>query len=316
MRREFTPIGAVSMLIYFLAGVVLCLQVGQSKAVPEWHLPAAVLSILDIAIAGVTVYVWKRGVSLGAWVLGMGTLLVMRLAVSSAAASAFMVLHEGTAFQVASRQISQTLPRICANFFALIVCYPVRSFLPARLLPDRSAPADISAPGGDFVGPGAPGGDAALWFVRGEERIPVWVPGKKERGTGEARPPSELADIEGEVELPLKAILAQVPQEMIGPKAATYTDSHMGAIPLAVIVPQLAEARIVVKLDDLADWLPSGALEVPREALGLDGEPPLVLLPLELVVPHLPESVLELPPPSLPAWAKVAEVEKVSFATI
>jgi hypothetical protein len=217
---------------------------------------------------------------------------------------------------VASRQISQTLPRICANFFALIVCYPVRSFLPARLLPDRSAPADISAPGGDFVGPGAPGGDAALWFVRGEERIPVWVPGKKERGTGEARPPSELADIEGEVELPLKAILAQVPQEMIGPKAATYTDSHMGAIPLAVIVPQLAEARIVVKLDDLADWLPSGALEVPREALGLDGEPPLVLLPLELVVPHLPESVLELPPPSLPAWAKVAEVEKVSFATI
>jgi hypothetical protein len=313
MRREFTPIGAISMLIYFLAGMVLCLQVAQSKGVPDWRLPGAVLWSLDVAIAGCAVYVWKRGSSFGAWVIGIIAILAARLALTLAAAGAFTVLHEGTAFEVALRHTSQTLPRICANAFALIVCYPIRDFLPLRLLPERGEARSGFAPGQEAAGGG---GDAALWFVRGEERIPIWMPGQKERGSAQGRAGGELADVEGEVLLPLKSVLAQVPQEMIGPKAASFDDSQMAAIPLAVIVPQLAEARIVVKLDDLAEWLPDGALEVPPESLGMDGEPPLVLLPLELVVPRLPEGVLDLPAAAPPAWAKNVEVEKVSFATV
>jgi len=319
MRREFSTISAVSMAMFFLAATVVCLQIAHTKGLPSWRLSPGVIWALEIAVFGTCVHLWRRRISLGPWVLAIGALVLVRIGITHASALGYQFIQAAASYQAGMQEMSQVLPRACAALFSLIVLSPVRVFLPATLLPARPRPR--SAPGGaTFAFPDMPtdgANDPALWFVRGDEKIPVWLgTGRQSSVDDVVSAGTPVAQMEGCLELALRDVLAQIPQEFIAEKAARHQDTEPVSFPLAVIIPQLREARIVVRLDELCDRLPHDVVNLPDLWVGPEEEVPLVLLPLEMVVPKLPEGMLELPPPSPPSWAKLAYTEKVVFARV
>jgi hypothetical protein len=88
------------------------------------------------------------------------------------------------------------------------------------------------------------------------------------------------------------------------------------ALPLALIGPQLKEGLLLLRLADLRVALPPGVLTEAPDLEAVGGEPVLVSLPLEEVVPVLPPEALELPSPSPPAWAGFPDPESVVFAVV
>lgn len=318
MRRGFSPIGALSTLIFFLAAVVICLQLAHTKSVPEWRLPPPVVWLLEVAIFGMIVYAWKPRISFGAWMVGIGVLVLVRLSLTATCTLGYQVVQQSASLEgLGAQHLSGPVLRICAALFAVMVLYPMRGVLPVRLLAAREGRRiSTSAAGSATSGSGA-ANEPALWFVRGEEKIPVWL-GAGRQSDDDAIVPDLAQDetIEGSVLLPLREVLAQVPPELVSQKAMECQDSTFVSLPLSVIVPQLKEARIVVRLDDLRNWIPSETINVPPDWADPGAEAPLVFLPLELVVPRLPEELLELPPPSPPDWAKDKQADTVVFAII
>ncbi len=317
MRKDFSGIGAVSMVAFFLAATVVCLQIVHSKALPPWPLPAGVIWMLEIALFGVTVYAWRRAIALGPWLLAIGAAIVVRLGITHASAFAYSLFDPTVTHQLALSEMNASLPRLCTAFFALVVLYPLRSFLPEKLAqPKTRTRSDSPAVAFAFQNTPTDGAnDPALWFVRGEEKIPVWLDAQR-GGDGDASvaTPVVSEEIEGDVDLPVRDVLAQIPQEFVSEKAERLDGSEVVSLPLATILPQLREARIVIRFDELCERLPDGLIDVSETRRLEEAETPLVLLPLELVVPRLPEGILVLPPPSPPAWAKLELTDKVVFA--
>ncbi len=318
MRKEFSGIGAVSMVTFFLAATVVCLQLVHSKVLPAWPLPAGVIWMLEIALFGLTVYLWRRAISLGAWLLAIAAGVAVRLGITYASAFAYSLFVPSVSHQWALTEMNATLPRLCTAFFALVVLYPLRSLLPERSSRSK-ARARSDSPAVAFAFQDAQNKndaeDPALWFVRGEEKIPVWLDAQRGGGADTlvaSSPPTER--IEGDVEIPVREILAQIPQEFVSEKADRLDGSEMVPFPLAAILPQLKEARVVVRFDELCERLPDGVIDASETRRLEEAETPLVLLPLELVVPRLPEGVFSLPAPSPPAWAKLELTDKVVFA--
>ena len=314
MRREFSGISAVSMVMFFLAATVVCLQITHTKGLPDWPLPQGVIWALEVAIFGAAVYLWRRRVSLGPWLLAIGALLLVRMGLTHSSAFAYSLMHTETSYQAALAEMSEVLPRVCAALFSLVVVHPLRYFLPATLLPGRSRSQSRAAA---FAFPDMPTSgpnDPALWFVRGEEKIPVWLDAKNSGGDDAVSSATPMEQVEGYLDLPLRDVLAQIPHEFISEKAARHDGAEPVSLPLAVVLPQLREARIVIRLDELCDRLPSDVVDLPEAMVMAEEEVPLVLIPIELVVPRLPEGALEMPPASPPAWAKLECTEKVVFA--
>jgi hypothetical protein len=313
MRRDFTAISGFSMAISFVAAVVLCLQITQIKAAPEWQISGATVRVVELAIFGTAVYAWRPKISLSGWILGILLLTFVSMSLTMCAALALTVIQGLGDFMTAMSRTSALVVRVCAAFFSLMVFYPVRMLLPIRRerKPDRKRFARSAAA---FAA--AAEGDPALVLVGGQDAIPVWE--TRNRPATFARDESDMApalDVDGAIDLPLHALLAQIPRDMWGESANGYAPTHPVPVPLEVIAPQLKEARVVLRLGDLYELLPPGAM---RDISLVDPgrEDGLVLLPLELIVPQLPAEVLELPPPSPPAWANVDENESVLFATL
>ena len=86
MRNDLTSISVFSMAISFVAAIVVCMQVGQTEALPGWKMPEAIVWSLEVAIFGVAVLAWQPQISLLGWVIGIGALSVLRSAVGLAAA--------------------------------------------------------------------------------------------------------------------------------------------------------------------------------------------------------------------------------------
>ena len=315
MRRDFTAISGFSMAISFVAAVVLCIQITQMKAAPEWQISGATVWAVQLAIFGTAVYAWRPGISLSGWILGILLLILVSLSLTTTTALALTFIQGLGDFPSSFNRTSALGPRVCAAFFSLMVFYPVRVVLPIRRERPRRKRFVADGDATSMAIAGAEG-DPALLLVGGDDAIPVWdarrraVPGGI--STSDSVPALEL---EGTVDLPLSAVLAQIPRELWGENAQGYTPSHPVAIPMEVVVPQLKEARIVVRLLDLYTWLPPGAVRAPAE-LDHERQSELILLPLELVVPQLPLEVFELPPATPPAWAHMDENESVLFATI
>ena len=318
MRRDFTAISGFSMAISFVAAVVLCLQITQTKAAPEWQISGATVWIVQLAIFGTAVYAWRPGISLSGWMLGILVLIFVSLSLVTTTSLALAFIQGGGDFPTAFGRTASLGPRVCAAFFALMVVYPLRVLLPIRRERPRRRRFTASDDAAGMVMPGAEG-DPAVLLVGGDEAIPVWEPRSRPaggRGDGESTSISMGGlGLDGTIDLPLHAVLAQVPRELWGGSAQGYDPSHPVPVPLEVVVPQLKDARIVVRLLDLYDWLPPDAVRSPAE-LGDGKQSEVVLLPLELIVPQLPLEVFELPPATPPAWAHVDENESVLFATI
>ena len=315
MRREFTAISAFSSVIAFVAGVVLCMQVAHAGTTPGWEVSEPMIWAMEIAIFGTAVYAWRSRISLVGWFIGITGLVLVRLAVGSGAALFLAALREGQTINVALEDTSRMTPRMCAVLFSLMVCYPLRQFLPvraARLGRQRrfaESPAVQSATG-QF-----PGSDGDLVIWAGSEQ-------KAGADRDRAHPVRSMLDavrpplgIDGALELPVRMVLAQMPHELLSDRASEIDNSQVMLIPLDVILPQLREARVVVTPAQVRGWLPSSAR---RALVDLDeaeeAAESQVLLPLELVVPRLPPEALALAAPSPPAWADAEGAERVVFA--
>ena len=301
------------MAISFVAAVVLCLQITQVQAAPEWQISGLTVWAVSLAIFGTAIYAWRPGISLSGWILGILVLTLVSLSLTMGTAAVLAFVQGGGDFTAAMGRTSTLAPRMCAAFFSLMVFYPLRLLLPVRKprKPDRRRFAQSAA----AQEAGAGEGDPAVLLVGGDQAIPVW---EMRSRPGAARQSSDTLtslELDGSVDLPFDVLLAQVPRDMWGDGAEGYSASLPVPVPLEVIFPQIKEARVVMRLADLRQLLPPGAMKDPSDT-DLDREEGLVLLPLELIVPQLPPEALELPPPSPPAWATVDEDESVLFATI
>jgi hypothetical protein len=322
MRRDFTAISAFSMAISFMAAVVLCIQIAQIKSAPEWEISGITAWVVEVAIFGTAVYAWRQGISLSGWTLGILVLVFIRLSLATSAAVGLALVQNLSDFNSALERTSALGPRVCSALFALMVFYPLRLLLPIRSYRKsrKQRYAESAAVGTAIAIAGE--GDPALLVGGPGDAIPVWDARGRGSRTGvghralQEDPLHPVLELEGTVEVPLRILLAQVPPDLLGESAKEYEGSHPVSIPLEVVLPQLREARVAVKLGDLHDWLPPGVMQAPLQ-FDVEREAALVLLPLELIVPQVPPEALELPPASPPAWAKVGgEAEPVVFATL
>ena len=315
MRKDLTSISMFSMAISFVAAIVVCMQVGQTEALPGWSMPGAIAWSMEVAIFGVAVLAWQPQVSLLGWMIGIGALSVLRSAVGLGAAVTLVALQDAGPLLPVIDQMSQLAPRLCAALFALMVFYPLRLLLPVKPL-ERSTDRKRFATGAAAsAGQGASEeNDSGVMIMAAS--------GAAKESSAEAAPWAEAevpylpsAPVKGTIEVPLRVLLAELPQELVTDRAAEHDESELVSIPMNVVVRQLREAQIVVTLDDCYDWLPSGVMGSPGDFAISDEGAASVILPLELVVPQLPPEVFELPPPSPPAWAEAEVDESVVFAT-
>ncbi len=311
MRKEFTGISALSAIIAFTAGIVLCMQVSHVKPPAASAVAAPMLSIIEIAIFGTAVFAWQTRVSFFGWMLGIAGLWLMRMALVSGAAGVLAIgsgtMNVGPAF----RDASNLLPRLCAVGFALMVAYPFRILLPIRDAQPRSRSKNGQAPNGDK--------ELELLIVTAKERA-ANAPAPKAEPKPQANVGilSSAPTIDGEVELSLSGVLALMPENLVTDRALALSDTEVVRIPLTAILPQLKEAQVVFNVGELREWIPltvRKALVQPDQS-DIETENGLVALPLNLVVPQVPAEAFELPPPSPPAWAKVDADEHVVFATV
>jgi len=316
MRREFTAISVSSMIIASVAGIVFCLQLATLKPSPGFQLSEPVLWAVEVAILGAAIYIWQTHISLPGWVLGIGGIVCARVMLSLGAATVTQLGQPATDLPTAMGQMSAFAPRMCAIFFSLMICYPLRVFLPSR--PERATTdARRFAESPAVKSPVAVRGDSVSDLI-------IVAKGESDRGqTAEAQRrsarmlgvSSQQTEVDGTIELPAPTVLQLLPQELLRERLPQIKDSQMISVPLDVILPQLREAQILVSSAQIRSWLPPGLRKVLVDAPDANEEEPSVSLPLELIVPKLPADVLALPPPSPPAWAKVDETQEVVFAT-
>jgi len=317
MRREFTGVSGFSMLVATVAGIVLCMQLAHFKTSLGVELSAPVLWAVEVGIFGTAVYLWQTEISLGGWTLGIAGLVLVRVVLTALAGMAFSATYGEGERGAGMQEMSALTPRMCSIFFSLMVCYPLRLLLPCR-------PRRARAQGRRFAE--SPAAQAAV-PVSGDSVWSLVILPRHERGdtsAGDAaggawRAAESLPsarEVEGTIELPVRAVLAQMPQELVRDGVREIKDLHMISIPLEVVLPQLREARVVATVAQIRRWLAAGARKLLVEPPDLDEERESVKLPLELIVPQLPREALALPAPSPPAWARVDEIEHIVFATV
>lgn len=319
MRKDFTAISAFSTMAAFTAGAVLCVQFSQTELQVGLTTSAPVLWAVEAVIFGTAVYVWRSKVSFFGWLLGIGGMLALRVAVVSAAALILMATQQMEHAEAALEQAGDFVPRTCAIVFSLMAFYPLRVFLPVREV-------QITRKGRAFADSAAVRSATAV----AEADRGLLIVTVKDRPSGQEvlAPPPPPPDtphdvvprlsIEGEVEVPARAVLASFPEELVTDRAMALADSQSFRIRLDIIHPQLKEAQVVFSVGELRGMLPPSvrkALVQPDDS-GHEVESTPIALPLQAIVPQIPPEALELPPPSPPAWAEVEATEKVVFATI
>jgi hypothetical protein len=311
MRKGISTISVFSMAITFVAAVVLCMQVAQAKQHLPWNPSELTVWGIEIGLFGLVVFAWRRTTALSGWAVGIAALLAVRLALTAACAYGLGGLRGGPAYAHGMALMSQFVPRLTAALFSLIVFYPMRALLPERLGVGRKPQAASRKP----VTNGMVAGDTSVWMMTGEGQSRSARPQPEENAAPSIVTIATPDQYRGTVAVPLRVLLAHVPADCLNTKGvAQQGDSLPISVPLSLIVPQLREAQLVLSLEELRKLLPAGLLTKP-EAIGLEGEPTLVFLAVEEVVPLLPSDVWELPPPSPPAWAELPDPEDVVFAT-
>ncbi len=317
MRNQLTAISASSALIAFTAGIVLCSQLITIDSPAGMAVAEPVRWAIEATIFGTAVFIWRPQISFLGWLLGIAGLVAIRLALGSAATLLLCALHVTTNTAPVLAQASAFLPRLCATGFALMVCYPFRVFLPLRdqtirwrrFRNGRAGSVNQTDP------------DLELLIVTAKERaaniasVPSRGESKPQTATGIV---SSTTFVEGDIEVPMSTVLALMPENLITDRALALSDSQTMTLPLSAILPQLREAQIIFSVADLRERVPLAvrkALVQPADS-DIETENGLVAIPLNLVIPQLPPEALELPPPSLPAWAKVATEEHIVFATV
>jgi hypothetical protein len=318
MRKEFTAISAFSTIIAFTAGSVLTMQISQLGLGATMSVTGPVMWAMEAAIFGTAVYLWRSRVSLPGWVMGIAALAGVRVALVSAAALTLALVRETADLGQCLAQTSGLVPRFCGVAFALMVGYPLRDFLPTRPLEHRRKGRGYAESAAVRTATAGSEGDNGLLIVTVKER------GSQGKAQPEpVAPPTRApgfltSPVNGEVALPLATVLALMPEDLVTDKALALADTQTLSLPLDVIHPQLREAQVVFSVADVRELLPVAVRKalVQTTDSDLELESTLISLPLELIVPQLPEGALELPAPSPPKWAEAEMTDSIVFATI
>ncbi|KPJ64796.1 hypothetical protein AMK68_00475 [candidate division KD3-62 bacterium DG_56] len=131
---------------------------------------------------------------------------------------------------------------------------------------------------------------------------------------GEAAAPADLA-ADGDVEVPALVIFKQLHQVgAIDQSVVARVPSDLAvSIPIALVAPGLREGAVVLPISALAPYLPD---HLERD--GLVAEPdemttePMIMLPLEIVVPQIPKEAFVLPAMPSPEWMSLEREEEHS----
>ena len=317
MRREFTGISMLSMLVAGMAGIVLCMQLAYLKPSLGLEISGRLLWVVEVGVFGTAVYLWQREISLEGWALGISGLVLVQMMLTVLAGMAFRAAY-GEGDGVAGLQaMSAEAPRVCSVFFSLLVCYPLHVFLPRRRA--RVSAGTRRYANSPAAQPTVPAAGDSVWSLvipPGNDSARASAPEAALGAPSSARSFVLADQSQGVIELSVRAVLGHVPQDLLANPAHEIKDSQTVPIPLGVILPQLREAQILASLAQIRSWLPTGARKLLVETFHLDEEQEVVKLPLDLIVAQLPPRTLALPPPSPPAWARADEIAEIAFAAV
>jgi hypothetical protein len=322
MKREISGTSVATAVLLAAAAVLLCsrLQGFDAHAI---GLPiAAALAIEAASYAGI-IYFWCRRIRPLALVVGIPILFVLRIAISTGALICAELdsahrLHLGVGL------ISPpSLSWLTAVAFAVIALYLVRGSLWQPAAESESA-AKGGAARQKRGGKDRPAAQPTVTKVAFDTSTPTAVslaegPATAARSLGDdgdvfrvleptarnAQPAAPLIQpmpqIEGWVTVPAAVVAEQLP-------AGAEVNAAELLVPLALVVPRLREGEV---------RLPLSALEDVTVSMGAaDGEVS-VDLPLRLIVPQLPDELLELPEAHPPPWLVAdAALEDVFFAKV
>jgi hypothetical protein len=314
MRREITAINAMSMAIGLLAGAVLCMHVAQLRQLPALDVSERLLSIIEVVIFGAAVYIWRPTASLGGWVGGVTVMVIIRLALAWTAVLGLTMADTAFTLPQALARVSTTAPRFAAVLFSLMAGYPLRSLVPTSASQSKrrfaGSPAVRSA-----AGPQADG-DSGLLIVTVKDRAATGVEPPKAAQPTESSVVRPVLAVALPIEVPLSALLAELPREMVTDKARQMSDGRAVVLPADSILPQLAEAQVRLGIHEFTELLPSNVRKALLSPSDISLEFDQVDIPLELIVPQLPADAFALAPASPPEWADVDETDGIVFATV
>ena len=313
MKREISGTSIATAILLVVAAILLCTQLQKLEATGIGLPPPATLLIEGAFYVGI-IYLWCGRFHLRAQALGLAVLLALRIIIS-AGAIAGAQLDAGhrpqVAWDKALAPVWQSWMVACA--FAVIAFHLVRGVIvrgrqaaeaPAvkESAPSRPAASKVmfdSAPPEaarhieitDHGGGEAAGGAATLFEVLEPRRT--------------SAPSAPLAapvpQVEGWVSVPVAVIAEQLP-----PGAQVTGDELL--IPLALIMPKLRTGAVRIPLAELE------GISAP---LATQDDEASVELPLRLIVPQLPDEVLELRQAQPPSWLAVdAALEDIFFAKV
>jgi len=309
MKRDISGTSVATAVLLLATAVVLCtkLQGIDAEAV---KLPLFAVLLIECAFYAGVVYRWRGSFRVLTEVLGAAGLLAARIGISAAAAAGVQLVnahrpHVGLSFLAPPWESWMT-----AALFAVVSLYMVRGMFisadridaPRRSRRDARAEPVTSKVAFESAAPQATG---RIGDPRHDDGDAVGADDSAFHVLDPTRPPV--------VQLPPAAIMIEgwvaVPASLIAPQlpAGAQIEGDEVTVPLAAVVRRLREGEVripLVELDDIIT-LPVGASD----------ERATIELPLRLVVPQIPDEVLELPEVQPPAWlAADTQLEEVFFA--
>jgi len=310
MKKQASVTGIAAAVLMAAGGILLSAHLSAVRGLPAIEQRSALP--IELAFYLLVMVVVGRRYSLQGYLLGIGCMLGMRLLIDTAAVAWLLLQQHASAVVIADHVFSSTPVWVGSAVMAALSLSPLAGLLPERARADRRArlmaeveqnrrqqTAPAASPVVEQVRP-----EPALYVPAGEQtpKAPV-APRHLDRRV--------MRQVEGWVEIPTQAIVAQLPESLLGKEAA---NGGVARVPLSVVLPELPEGRVRVRLTEVIDCLPEGCL---RPDLGVFGsEAPEIDLPLEVIVPQLPEEVLEVEAARPPVWLKVdPELERTLFVS-
>jgi len=301
MRKQVDATGVVTVVLLGVAAVLLCAQLTRLPALFAMDQGQAL--VLELLLYAFALALSKSDCTPRGYLIGVGAMFLFRLLIT-AGTMAWLAGQTGAPVVKAGAQVWTSAPaRLAAVVFALLMSYPLAGLLPERprrrrqplpalvrqelLLSAAAAPREVELPSVEDEEPAGFG----------------YVPHLTQR---------TVRPIEGKVQVPAEAISSQLPASLLLPGGPSYQGEV--EVPLALVMPGLQEGEVKLALPDLVPYLPAGLVREDLDLFTAD-DAPTVSLPLEVVVPQLPDHVLEREPVEPPTWLRVdPALERTLFA--
>ncbi len=319
MQKRLSATGLVTSLLVIGAGTLLTAQVHQLPGAEGWNIPGWILWAGEASTFLAALLLWTQEPSGLSVALGLAALFSLRLAVGAAAAAVYQLVHPAGEFSAVLGACYTSLPsRVCSIVFALMAFYPARTLLPRRAAVVRvTQRASKEAPFQNLLH--SPASKSANFLFAasgpGAGEASATAGGTLTRSGAEMLAGMLPADLqEHKILIPLQLLACQLPSGVLKQEVMERLPRERleVAVPLNVIFPQLKEALVQISVALLLSFFPKGWVLPPAA-----GGEEKITLPLEAVIPQVPEEALQLPAPSPPAWAGVLqEEEKLLFARV